>query len=193
MLIYILKNSWIPSKLESGIQMKSHYDDNRQFSTFRRLAINTLKTELLWFSISKCWMVSFPPAAPLTQHRSALERPWARVLGKKVISKTQGLWTMTQRQPSSSGRDSARIWYTQRRARPEPNSLPSALGWHLCRASLGSPALGRLLLWCRAWCDSLEPVGAGCWAPEQETLLGVAQQHSTEQPEQLCTPTMALG
>lgn len=193
MLIYILKNSWIPSKLESGIEMKSHYDDNGQFSTFRRLAINTLKTELLWFSISKCWMVSFPPAAPLTQRRSALERPWARVLGKKVISTTQGLWTVTQRQPSSSGQDSARIWYTQRRARPEPNSLPSALGWHLCQASLGSPALGRLLLWCRAWRDSLEPVGVGCWAPEQETLLGVAQQHSTEQPEQLCTPAMALG
>lgn len=43
---------------------------------------------------------------------------------------------------------------------------------HLCCALLSSPALGRTLLWGRAWHDSWEPVGVGCWAPQQKSPLG---------------------
>lgn len=107
--------------------MKSRCDHNRQFSTFRRVAVNTLKTEFLWFSISKVWMVSFSPVVPQKQHCSASERPWEGVLGK-FISTTQRLGSVTHRQPRSSGQDSARSCYTQCRARPEPKILPSAVG-----------------------------------------------------------------
>lgn len=192
MLIYILKNSWIPSRLESGIELKSHYDDNRQFSTFRRLAINTLKTELLWFSISKCWMASFPPAAPLTQHRSALERPWARVLGKKVISTTQGLGTVTQRQPGSSGQDLARIWYTQaqsqtRAKQPAQCSGMAPLpGFAWLSSSGEAPAVVQSMAWLSGACrgrmlstQAGEPSGGGTAAQHRAAWAALHPNHGS--------------
>lgn len=123
-------------------------------------------TKFPWFCVFKLWVGSFPSTAPLTQHCSCLGRLWAESWAKK-LPEQQRLGNMMQRKPSSSGQSPARSSYSQ-----------CSVTGHLCCALLSCPALQRLLLWYRAWCDSLEPVlGQGAECCSRRALQGC---HSCE-------------